>query len=292
MKYGLARVCRLWDLPRSTVYFQRHQATIPVEQRPGPKRRGPLGPCTDEELVDHIRRVLTESPFHGEGYRKVWARLRYQGIRTSKERVRRLMREHGLQAPQRAGHPHGPKAHDGTILTERPDELWGTDVTTTVTTEEGQVCVFITVDHCTAECIGVHASKSGNRFEALVPLRQGVRERSGGFEKGIAEGLAIRHDHGSPYMSDDFQQELRFLGLRSSPSFVREPAGNSVAERFVRTLKENLLWVRSFATVAELVESLRAFKRIYNEHWLIERHGFRTPARVRREFSGSAKAVA
>jgi hypothetical protein len=95
---GLARVCRIWNLPRSSVYFRRQQATIPIEQRPEPKRRGPLGPCSDEELVGHIRRILTESLFHGEGYRKVWARLRYQGLRTSKERVGRLMREHGLQA--------------------------------------------------------------------------------------------------------------------------------------------------------------------------------------------------
>src|SRR5262249_5589544 len=93
-RYGLARVCRAWDLPRSTVYFQRDQRTTPIDQRPEPGRRGPLGACTDEELVGHIRRILTESPFHGEGYRKVWARLRHQGIRTSRERVRRLMREH------------------------------------------------------------------------------------------------------------------------------------------------------------------------------------------------------
>ena len=78
-------------------------------------------------------------------------------------------------------------------------------------------------------------------------------------------------------MSDDFQQELAFLGMTSSPSFVREPEGNGVAERFIRTLKENLLWVRHFATVAELVEALREFKRRYNEQWLIERHGYRTP---------------
>ena len=139
------------------------------------------------------------------------------------------MREHGLQAPQRVGHPHGPKAHDGTIITELPDEMWGTDMTTTVTTGEGQVCVFVAVDHCTAECIGIHASMSGNRFEALEPLRQGVREHFGGFDKGIAAGLAIRHDHGSAYMSDDFQRELAFLGMTSSPSFVREPEGKGYA---------------------------------------------------------------
>jgi transposase InsO family protein len=241
--------------------------------------------------VGHIRRILTESPFHGEGYRKIWARLRYQGIRTSKERVRRLMRLHGLQAPQRVGRPHGPKAHDGTIITDRPDELWGTDMTTTVTTGEGQVCVFVAVDHCTAECIGIHASLSGNRFEALEPLRQGVREHFGGFDKGIAVGLAIRHDHGSAYMSDDFQAELAFLGMASSPSFVREPEGNGVAERFIRTLKENLLWVRHFASVAELIEALREFRRRYNEHWLIERHGYRTPSQARLDSCSGARAL-
>jgi transposase InsO family protein len=176
------------------------------------------------------------------------------------------MREHGVQAPHRVGHPHGPKAHDGTIVTDRPDQLWGTDMTTTttttttITTDEGQVCVFVVVDHCNSECIGIHASLSGNRFEAQEPLRQDVRDHVGGFERGIAAALAIRHDHGSAYMSDDFQQELTFLGLTSSPSFVREPEGNGVAERFIRTLNENLLWVRHFASVAELVEALREFK--------------------------------
>lgn len=290
-RYGLARVCRLWDLPRSTLYLRRHQRTIPIEQRPVPKRRGPLGCCSDEGLVGHIHRILTESPFHGEGYRKAWARLRYQGLRTSKERVRRLMREHGLQAPQRVGHPHGPKAHDGTIITEVPDEMWGTDMTTTMTTGEGQVCAFVAVDHCTAECIGIHASLSGNRFEALEPLRQGGREQFGRFEKGIAAGLAIRHDHGSAYMSDDFQQELSFLGMTSSPSFVRESEGNGIAERFIRTLKENLLWVLSFATVAELVEALREFRRRYNEQWLIERHGYRTPSQARSEVCRGIKPL-
>jgi transposase InsO family protein len=279
-------------VPRSTLYFQRHQRTIPLEERPDLRKRGLLGACPDEEPLGHIRRILSELPFHGEGYRKVWARLRFQGIRTSKERVRRLMRQHGLQAPQRVGHPHGPKAHDRTILTERPDELWGTDMTTTVTTEESQVCVFVAVDHCTAECIGIHAAKSGNRFEGLEPLRQGVREHFGGFERGIAAGLAIRHDHGSAYMSDDFQQELAFLGMTSSPSFVREPEGNGVAERFIRTLKENWLWVHHFATVAELIEALRQFQRRYNEQWLIERQGYRSPAQVRRDLTAPIPAIA
>lgn len=291
-RYGLQRVCRVFGLARSTAYYLKARQAVPPERRPSPKKRGPLGAGPDSDLIGHIRRVLAESPFTGEGYRKVWAKLRHQGIRTASERVRRLMREHHLQAPRKGGNAHGPKAHDGTITTEVPDEMWGTDMTTTVTTGEGLAHVFVAVDHCTCECVGLHAAKGGNRFEALEPLRQGVREHFGRFEAKAAEGLAIRHDHGSNYLSHDFQEELAFLGMTSSPSFVREPEGNGCAERFIRTLKEQLLWTRSFATVAELVEALREFKRTYNEWWLIRRHGHRTPSQVRRDLVGSKPAAA
>ena len=52
------------------------------------------------------------------------------------------------------------------------------------------------------------------------------------------------------------------------------------AERFIRTLKENLLWVRHFATVEELRLALQAFKELYNQTWIIERHGYKTPAQT------------
>ena len=278
MIYGLQRVCRVWNWSRSTVYQQRKRRINPhTAQRPGPQ-----GPCSDEELVKYIRTVLLESPFHGEGYRKVWARLRFKDIRTSKERTRRLMREYGLQAPQRMGNRHGSKAHNGTINTSRPDETWGTDLTTTVTTKEGKAAVFVAVDHFTSECVGIHASKSQTRFEALEPLRQGVHDYFGSFAEGIAPGLKIRHDHGSQYMADEFQDEIAFLGMIGSPSFVREPEGNGCAERFIRTLKENLLWVRNFETVEELRLALLEFKKTYNEQWIIQRLGYQTPAQARR----------
>jgi len=129
---------------------------------------------SDAALVEAIRGLLASSPFHGEGYRKIWARLRFAGTRTSKRRVLRLMREHDLLAPGRVGRPHGPKAHDGTIRTERVDEMWGTDLTATLT-GEGQAAIFVTVDHASTECLGIHAARRATRFEALEPLRQAVR---------------------------------------------------------------------------------------------------------------------
>jgi putative transposase len=272
--YGLARVARVWGVSRATLY--RHRQTSPA----APRRRGPIGPMPDEALVAAIREVLTASAFHGEGYRKVWARLRFAGVRTSRRRVLRLMREHDLLAHQRTGQARGPRSHDGTITTEHVDEMWGTDLTS-VMTGEGLASVFIAVDHCSAECVGLHAARCATRFEALEPIRQGVRERFGGFGKGVAAGLALRHDHGSQYVSDAFQREIAFLGLTSSPAFVRAPEGNGCAERFIRTLKENLLWVQDYDTVEELRLALLDFRRRYNETWIIERHGYRTPAAVR-----------
>ena len=195
-------------------------------------------------------------------------------------------RKHALQAPSRTGHAHGPKAHDGTITTEAPDVMWGTDMTATVTVAEGAACVFVAVDRCTTECIALHAAKRGNRFEALEPIRQGVRERFGGIGDGVARGLRLRHDHGSNYLADDFQQEVAFFGIESSPSFVREPEGNGVAERFIRTLKENLLWVQSFDTIEELRLALLEFKRTYNDQWMLEKYHYRSPAQVRRDLAG------
>jgi putative transposase len=275
--YGLALVCRTWRVPRATVY--RHR--VP-QQASAPQRPGPVGPMADAALLEQIRAVLAASPFHGEGHRKVWARLRIAGIRTSRRRVLRLMREHHLLAPARVGAPRGPRSHDGTIIPDALDAMWGTDLTTTLTSE-GQAAVFVAVDHCSAECVGIHAAAHATRFEALEPIRQGVREHFGGFAKGLARGLAVRHDHGSQYLSDAFQNELAFLGIESSPAFVRAPEGNGCAERFIRTLKENLLWVRTFETIEQLRQALLEFRDTYNATWLIERHGFIPPAAFRRQ---------
>ena len=106
----------------------------------------------------------------------------------------------------------------------------------------------------------------------------------------MAAGLALRHDHGSQFLSDTFQTELRFLGITSSPAFVREPQGNGCAERFIRTLKEQLLWIDRFETVEALRLALLTFKDRYNREWLLERHGHQTPAAVRAAFAADVAA--
>lgn len=162
----LARICALTGVARSSVYARRSATVLSF-----PRRRGPKTAFSDVALTEAIRTELAASPWTGEGYRKVWAKLRHQGIRSSKARVLRLMREAGLLAPSRSGGPRGPRTHDGTIIPASPDTLWGTDLTTTVTTDDGQVAVFVAIDHATAELVGIHAAKRATRYEALERKR-------------------------------------------------------------------------------------------------------------------------
>jgi transposase InsO family protein len=157
------------------------------------------------------------------------------------------MREHHLQAPRRGGNAHGPRP---TTARSRPRA--GHDV--------GH-----RHDHHRHHRRGPGPRLRGGgslhlrvrraaRRQGRQPVRgpgaaaAGRREHFGRFEAKAAEGLAIRHDHGSNYLSDDFQRELRFLGMASSPSFVREPEGNGCAERFIRTLKTDPTTTRTLHT--------------------------------------------
>ena len=228
-RYGTARVCQLWEVPRSTVYARRARASRPAQPA---AKRGPKGAGTDAALTEQIRAVLARSPFIGEGYRKAWARLRLAGVRTSKGRVLRLMRAAGLLAPTRVGRRRGPQNHDGTITTDRPDELWGTDATACLTTREGNATVFIAVDHCTQQCVGIHAARPGTRFEALEPFRQGLRAHHGGYGPGVAAGLSLRHNHGCAV------PQRPFPGRAALPRHPLEPVvcGRTRGQRLRRAL--------------------------------------------------------
>src|SRR6185295_445342 len=77
--YGLARVARVWSISRASVY----RALKETQPNAPPRRPGPVGACSDAELADHIRWQIAASRLHGEGYRKLWARLRFAGVRAS-----------------------------------------------------------------------------------------------------------------------------------------------------------------------------------------------------------------
>jgi hypothetical protein len=112
-------ICAVFRVPRSTVY----QTLVPAGRAPlVAAKRGPKTRWSDAEVVAAIRLVLAATPFHGEGYREVRARLAHRGLALGGKRVLWLMRVHHLLAPRRLGPPNGDPAHAGTITTTRPDE--------------------------------------------------------------------------------------------------------------------------------------------------------------------------
>ena len=122
--YGVKRVCEVWRQARSTVYAQRARLRSPVMQL---ARRGPKPVVSNAELLAHIRLDLETTPFIGEGHRKVWARLRVgPGVRVSRTRVLRVMRENKLLSPHR-GRQGTVDPHDREIITHEPNVMWGSD---------------------------------------------------------------------------------------------------------------------------------------------------------------------
>ena len=166
---------------------------------------------------------------------------------------------------------------------------WGTAATAGWTAEGGATS-FIAVDPYTAAGVGLHAARRGTRCEVLEPLRQGLAAPFGASREQVAAGLARRHEHGSQFMSDHCQAERRFLGIASSPTVVREPEGNGGAERFSRTLTEQLLWGAHCTPVEERRQALLAFQERYHRAWLIGRHGQRSQAAVRQAVAAAVAA--
>jgi putative transposase len=217
--YPLTMICRVYRVPRSSVYAGPRLAPASgPAPKPGPKTRH-----SDAEIVEAIRAILAGCPFHGEGYRKVRARLAHRGLHLGGKRVLRLMRVQGLLAPRRLGPPNGNPAHDGTIITERPDEMWGTDATRFYTEREGWCWFFGAIDHHLDEVVGWHVAKLGDRWAALEPIRQGVQHAFGRFAKDVARGLSVRCDWGPQYIADAWINEVKWLGCTISPSYVGEP---------------------------------------------------------------------
>ena len=239
---------------------------------------------SDSELLTQIRDVLASSPFVGEGHRKVWARLRRRGVHTSRKRVLRLTRGAGLLAPTAKVRKRAARLHDGTITVTVPDRLWATDAT------EGRCAVFVMIDHASGEA-WADAGLRMDRFAAADLLREVTAERFGSVDAAVAAGLALRYDGGPCFRSEHYQVEIDHLGIARSPAFHYEPETNGCAEKFIQTLKEQVLWIERFDSFEELRTRVRQFARDYNEHWLPERHGYRTPTEARTHLAALTQAV-
>jgi transposase InsO family protein len=243
---------------------------------------------SDLGLAAEIHTTIENSPFVGEGHRKIWARMRRRGIRTSRKRVLRLMREDGVLAPTPQVRKRAARLHEGTITVAAPDTLWATDATEGSSEIDGRCAVFVIVDHGSGELF-FDAAERMDRFAAADLLREVCAERFGSLESAVASALALRYDGGPCFRSGHYQAEIDHLGISRSPAYHYEPETNGCAEKAIQTLKEQLLWLERFETLEQLREAVRSFGRLYNREWLLERHGYRTPIEARETLLAAAE---
>ena len=159
--------------------------------------------------------------------------------------------------------------------------MWGTDGVRVFTVDDGWGWVFTAIEHWNAECVGWHVCKRGDRFAALQPISMGLARLYASTSAGAARGLALRMDHGSQYLSDHFTNQIKFWGIQPSYAFVEQPQTNGVAERFNRTLKEQIIHGRTTATSRSCGTPSAGSSNSTMPSGIVEKNGYLSPAQAR-----------
>lgn len=238
-------------------------------------------------LLREIRRVLLRFP--GWGVRKVWAFLRRQGIRAGRERVWRMMQAHGLTLPALGERP--VPLRRGHVSVPESNRRWATDLTTTWTAKDGTAALVPLIDCGDRFVFEVHVTKSQEAPAVLAPLDRALTECFG-HPSAIPHGLELRSDHGPQYTGSDCEKMCTAWHLEHTFAPVGRPTGNAVAERFIQTLKIELLWTRDWDSIEELRDAVHEWLHSYNHERPHQSLQDRTPAEKREANLGRERFAA
>lgn len=234
----------------------------------------------NEYLLERLKDIKGEHPFWG--YRRVWAYLRYvDGLIVNKKRVYRLMKENNLTVKpntkliaKRVSERPKPKP-------DRPKQWWGIDMTK-VMTDSGWVYVVIVLDWYTKKIVGHYSGKQARTSEWLETLEKGLNRE---FTRGVrGQGLKLMSDNGSQPTSLSFMKACSNLEVEQVFTSYDNPKGNADTERMIRTMKEELFWLREWDHERELAHELEKWVKYYNRNYLHSAHGYKTPVQVEREY--------
>lgn len=239
-----------------------------------------------EELEPAIRRVVEEHP--AWGVRKVWATLRRQQLRVSCKRVWAMMKHLGLVLPAAERHDAPRFGHVATVESNR---RWATDLTTVWTRHDGVVAIVPVIDcgdRFTLEC---HVTKSQESSPVLSPVARAA-EAEFGEPSAVPAGLELRSDHGPQFTGRDCEALCDVWQLEHTFAPVGRPTGNAVVERFILTLKIELVWTRDWDSLVELRDEVARWLTEYNERRPHQALGWKTPAEQRALNLGDRLAIA
>ncbi len=254
------------------------------------RRRSPTVTHRNAPVLARIQALKADHPFWG--YRRIWAQLHFgEGLAVNKKRILRLMREHGLLVK---ANPRLRATRTPTRSKPRPtapNQWWGIDMTKVMVEPAGWVYLVVVLDWSTKKIVGHYAGLQAKTSHWLTALDVAVQRQ---FPDGSRNhGLHLMSDNGCQPTSVAFMKAAATLGITQAFTSYNNPKGNADTERLMRTLKEELLWLREWTSPIELEHAFTAWIEWYNTRYLHSALGYRTPCQVEQQhLSHSTQFVA
>ena len=218
------------------------------------------------------------------GYRWIWALMRRQGVFISRRRVRRIMREMGLQKEAYFPRPRLPQT--GNLIADTPNTRWYTDITIIDTADLGNCSFMEAEDACSREIVSWDFLPSFGAREALSVVEDSVMAR---FTAGKAAGLWMKTDGGSQYTSTVFRQGCSLPGIKLDSTRKRKPEDNGMVEALHGHFKIDYTFIRESMSFAETKLMLSKAVRHYNEERPHSSLGYMTPGECRKSLRQSIR---
>ena len=240
------------------------------------RRRSESVTRRNRELMVRIREIKSDHPFWG--YRRIWAHLRYvDSMLVNKKRVYRLMREHNLIVKPNQQLKAKRSSGRSKPVASRPNQWWGIDMTKVIT-ESGWVYVVIVLDWYSKKVVGHYAGIQAKSCHWLEALDLAVNRQ---FPEGVRDhNLHLMSDNGSQPTSVSFMKACSNLDIHQAFTSYNNPKGNADTERMMRTLKEELLWLREWSSAGHIRRALDEWIEQYNRSYLHSALGYRPPIQV------------
>lgn len=262
---SVAQGCRPMGIARSTSYDEPRRAV------------------DDTALVESMHAIKDE--FESYGWRRMQAALGQRGWVVNHKKLKRLMREHGLNARSRRRYVTTTDSdHDQPILPNRtkdlildgPDQLWVADMTY-VTGAVGLVYVALIMDAWSRRIVGYAMSRRIDARLTLAALDAAIALRQ------PPPGCVHHGDRGSQYAAEKYRDRLREAQLIGSMGRCGNPYDNAKMESLMKTLKVEGVYPLEFETAEDVAEQFPVFIEKCNTKRLHSSRGYLSPEQYEKQ---------